>query len=151
MGHLVLKAVALAGVRAVVATGWGGIEPGERLPDTVLAIDQAPHDWLLPRMSVVVHHAGGTTWTAVAAGRPQVVCPSIGDQPFWARRMHALGVAPPPLPAARLTPEDLAAAIRTAGADRGMRERAATLADRIKAEDGAAAAVTVLEKVHAGR
>lgn len=151
MGGLVLDAIARAGVRAVVATGWGGIVPGERLPDTVLAIDQAPHDWLLPRMSTVVHHAGGTTWTAVAAGRPQVVCPSIGDQPFWARRMHALGVAPPPLPAARLTAAGLAAAIRKAGTDAGMRDRAAALAAAVTAEDGAAAAVSVLEKVHAGR
>jgi len=150
-GRLVLDAVAKAGVRAVVATGWGGIAPGDRLPGTVLAIDQAPHDWLLPRMSTVVHHAGGTTWTAVAAGRPQVVCPSIGDQPFWARRMHALGVAPPPLPAARLTADALAAAILAAGADAGIRGRAEALAARIGAEDGAAAAVAVLEKVHAGR
>jgi len=151
MGGLVRDAVARAGVRAVVATGWGGITPGDGLPDTMLAIDQAPHDWLLPRMSTVVHHAGGTTWTAVAAGHPQVVCPSIGDQPFWARRMHALGVAPPPTPAAHLTAAALAAAIRTARADAGMRDRAAALAARIGAEDGAAAAVAVLEKVHAGR
>lgn len=151
MGRLVLDAVRRAGVRAVIATGWGGIAPGTDLPATVLAIDQAPHDWLLPRMSTVVHHAGGTTWTAVAAGRPQVVCPSIGDQPFWARRMHALGVAPPPVPAARLTADALAIAIRAARSDSGMRVRATNLAARIGAEDGAATAVAVLEKIYAGR
>jgi sterol 3beta-glucosyltransferase len=145
----VLRALDHAGVRAVVATGWGGIAPGAELPDTVLAIDQAPHDWLLPRMSVIVHHAGGTTWTAVASGRPQVVCPAVGDQPFWARRMHALGVAPPPVPAPRLTAARLADAIRAAGTDAGLARRAAELGARIRAETGAANAVTVLEKLRA--
>jgi sterol 3beta-glucosyltransferase len=151
MGRLVLEALDRAGARAVIATGWGGIAPGTEVPAGVLAIDQAPHDWLLPRMSTVVHHAGGTTWTAVAAGRPQVVCPSIGDQPFWARRMHALGVAPAPVPAAKLTAASLAAAILAARGDSAIRARAAGLGDRIRAETGAATAVAALEKIHAER
>ncbi|GIG88354.1 glycosyltransferase [Plantactinospora endophytica] len=147
----VLAALDRAGVRAVLATGWGGLAPGTALPESVLAIDSAPHDWLLPRMSVVVHHAGGTTWTAAAAGRPQVVCPAVGDQPFWARRMHALGVAPPPVPAPALRADRLAGAIRTAYDDVGMADRAARLGALVRAETGAADAVAVLEKVYAQR
>lgn len=147
-GRLVLDAVAATGVRAVIATGWGGISASGGLPDGVLAIDEAPHDWLLPRTAVVVHHAGGTTWSAAAAGRPQVVCPAVGDQPFWAARLHALGVAPPPLPAGSLTAAALAAAIRAAPT---LSRRAADLGEAVRAEDGAATAVTALEKILAGR
>lgn len=160
-GRVIRAAVRRAGVRAVVVTGWGGIRadgpsahppdavtPGA--PDQVLVVDEVPHDWLLPRVSVVVHHAGGTTWTAVASGRPQVVCPAVGDQPFWARRLHELGVAPAPVPADELTAERLAAAITTARTDRGMARRAAELAARIRAEDGVARAVAVLAEIAGG-
>ncbi|MEU4539861.1 nucleotide disphospho-sugar-binding domain-containing protein [Streptosporangium sp. NPDC023825] len=50
-------------------------------------------------MAAIVHHGGsGTTGAALAAGRPQVICPFVADQPFWAARAHAAGVAPAPLP-----------------------------------------------------
>lgn len=52
-------AVERAGVRAVVQTGWAGLAPSG---DDILPIGDVPHDWLFPRMAVVVHHAGaGTT------------------------------------------------------------------------------------------
>ena len=41
------------------------------LPNEILAIDQAPHDWLLPRMAAVVHHGGsGTTGAGLRPGKP---------------------------------------------------------------------------------
>ncbi|MBF8191795.1 hypothetical protein ITP53_40130 [Nonomuraea sp. K274] len=91
------------------------------------------------------HGGGGTTGAALAAGRPQVVCPFVADQPFWAGRMHAAGVAPTPQPQRRLTPEGLAAAIKVAVTDRALAERAEVLRHRIRAEDGATAAVKILE------
>ncbi|WP_240501126.1 glycosyltransferase, partial [Streptomyces neyagawaensis] len=76
---LVLEAVRLSGVRAVVATGRGGIEPSPPSRN-VLTIDAAPHDWLFPRTAAVVHHGGpSTVAAALAAGRPQVLCPHMGD------------------------------------------------------------------------
>src|ERR1041384_6457696 len=54
---VVAEAVRTFGVRAVVATGWGGIAPEVESGD-VLVIDQAPHDWLFPCMSAIVHHGG---------------------------------------------------------------------------------------------
>ncbi|TMR94970.1 glycosyltransferase [Nonomuraea basaltis] len=137
----VLEAVRLAGRRAVLATGWGALRP-EASTDDVLVIEEAPHDWLLPRVSAAVHHGGiGTVAAVLRAGIPQVVRPFIGDQPFWADRLHRLGVAPPPV-TGRLTAERLAAAI-TAAADSAPAARA--LADQIAAENGIATAVARIQ------
>ncbi|WP_200873416.1 glycosyltransferase [Actinokineospora spheciospongiae] len=139
-GRLVVEAVRAAGVRAVLATGWGGI--ASTGSTDVLVIDQAPHDRLFPRMSAVVHHGGGgTTAAALAAGVPQVVCPFVADQPHWAHRAHLLGVAPPSLRQQELT----ATAITTAVHDEAIRRRVEGVGRVVRAEDGVAQAVAALE------
>jgi sterol 3beta-glucosyltransferase len=144
--EIVAEAVRLAGVRAVVATGWGGLDAVST--DDVLVIDQAPHDWLFPRMSAVVHHGGGgTTGAALAAGRPQVVCPFVADQPYWASRAHIAGVAPRPVRQQELTADRLAAALTTATGDAEMSERAELLGREIRDERGVLAAVDAVEQV----
>lgn len=143
----VLEAVRLSGRRAILATGWGALRPGSE-PDGVLVIEEAPHAWLLPRVSVAVHHGGiGTVAAALRAGVPQVVRPFLGDQPFWAERLDHLGVAPPPV-TGRLTPGRLAAAIEKAVA---LAPAARALATPIRAEDGIAAAVTRVTRADAAR
>lgn len=138
---LVLEALRRAGQRGVLATGWGGLAAADLPPDVYL-LDEAPHDWLFPRMAAVVHHGGaGTTAAGLRAGVPTVVCPFFGDQPFWGRRVAALGAGPPPIPQRRLTPENLAAAIDSAVNDMGIRARAAAIGAAIRAEDGVARAV----------
>lgn len=147
VGHTVAEAVRRAGVRAVLVTGWGGID-AELDADRLLVLDQVPHDWLFPRMAAIVHHGGaGTTAAALASGRPQVVCPYIADQPFWARRMHARGVATEPLPQRQLTPERLADALRRAASDEAMASRADELGAKIRAENGVVTAVGLIENL----
>ncbi|MCC9704344.1 glycosyltransferase [Streptomyces sp. MNU76] len=146
---LVTEAIRRTGVRAVVATGWGGIgAPGRSsapLPPNMLMIEQAPHDWLFPRTAAIVHHGGqGTVGAALAAGRPQVLCPHMGDQTHWSARMRALGVAPAPLTARALTAPGLAEAITTAMTDRHLAHRATEIARLVRAEDGVDAAVNSL-------
>lgn len=144
---VVEEAVRRAGVRAVLATGWGGIAADAGTGD-LFVLDHAPHDWLFPRMSAVVHHGGGgTTGAALAAGKPQVVCPFVADQPYWANRMHAAGVAPPPIRQQHLTVDRLTAALRQATGDTGMGERAERLGREIRAENGVATAVELLENL----
>jgi sterol 3beta-glucosyltransferase len=143
----VLAAVARVGVRAILATGWGGLRP-DRLPEGVVAVEQVPHDLLLPHVAAVVHHGGaGTTGAAAAAGRPQVICPFVADQPFWGRRMRDLGVAPPPVPQRRLDADRLAAALDLALTDTAMSAAAAELGHRIRQEDGVGAAARRLESL----
>ncbi|HMQ33614.1 MAG TPA: glycosyltransferase [Chloroflexaceae bacterium] len=148
----VVEALERAGQRGVLATGYGGLAAAE-LPASVHMLDQAPHDWLFPRMAAVVHHGGaGTTGAGLRAGVPTVICPFFGDQPFWGRRVAELGAGPRPIPQRRLTAEALAGAIAAAVGDPAMRARAAALGETIRAEDGVARAVALIEAhVAAGR
>lgn len=147
--EMVVAALQRAGVRGLIATGWGGLHAGV-LPDTIVALDQAPHDWLLPRVAAVVHHGGaGTTAAGLRAGRPTLICSFIADQPYWGQRVHALGVGPQPIPQKRLTVERLTTALQELTRDPGMRRRAATLGEQIRAEDGVARAVALLERIGA--
>ncbi len=147
VGHIVTEAARLAGVRGVLITGWGGLDTNVDA-DQILVLDQAPHDWLFPRMAAIVHHGGaGTTAAALASGRPQVVCPFVADQPYWARQMRDSGVAPEPQPQRHLTPQGLAVALHKAVRDKSMSARAAELGATIRAEDGVGNAVAVLERL----
>jgi UDP:flavonoid glycosyltransferase YjiC (YdhE family) len=146
LASLVLAALAQAGQRGVLATGWGGLDPGA-VPAGIHVLDSAPHGWLFPRMAAVVHHGGaGTTAAGLRAGRPSVICPVFGDQPFWGHRVHALGAGPPPIPRRALTVGRLAQAVRQAVGDVGMQRNAARLATAMAREDGLARAVTLIEK-----
>lgn len=141
----VVESLERTGLRGVIATGWGGLAPGD-LPDTILQIDAAPHGWLFPRMAAVVHHGGaGTTAAALRAGRPQVVVPFFGDQPWWAGKMQALGVAPPPVQQKALTVEALTRALHSTTTDPAIAAAAGALAARLRAEDGVAQAVADIE------
>jgi sterol 3beta-glucosyltransferase len=143
--QVVLDALAQAGQRGVLARGWGGLAP-DALPGTVYLLDEAPHDWLFPRMAAVVHHGGsGTTAAGLRAGRPTVICPAFGDQPFWGRVVAERGLGPVPIPQRKLTAARLTEAIRVAVDDRAMRERAAALGTQIRGEDGVGNAVAILE------
>ena len=94
-----------------------------------------------------MHHGGaGTTAAGLAAGVPSILAPFMGDQPFWAQRVHQLGVGPKPIPRRRLTVEHLSAAIHIAVTDDTMRAAAARLGERIREEDGVARAVAVIQQ-----
>ena len=136
LGSIVGEAVRRAGVRAVVQAGWSGLVAGG---EHVLGIGAAPHSWLFPRMAAVVHHAGaGTTAAGLRAGVPAVAVPVLADQPFWARRLHDLGAAPPPIPMPALTADRLAAALRRVTSNPHHAARAQALSARIAAEDSVA-------------
>ncbi len=143
---LLLDAVAKSGQRVVLASGWAELSAAD-LPVNLFRIDAAPHDWLFPRMAAVVHHAGaGTTAAGLRAGVPTICVPFFADQPFWASRVHALGVGPKPIPRRQLSADRLAAAIRAAVTDAGMRERARAVGEQIRAEQGVANAVALVER-----
>ncbi len=142
--ELVLSALARAGQRGLMLTGWGGLKPGD-LPANVFAIESAPFDWLFPRMAAIVHHGGaGTTGASLAAGKPTIVVPFFADQHFWAGRVAALGAGPQPIPRRQLSAERLAAALTEAISSPAIRARAAALGEHIRAEDGTGAVVRVL-------
>jgi sterol 3beta-glucosyltransferase len=141
----VVKAVSLLRLRAVLVSGWGGLNASSSTRD-ICALAAAPHDWLFPRMSAVVHHGGaGSTMAGLRAGKATVICPFFGDQPFWGRTVHRAGVGSQPLPRRVITAERLAEAIREA-LDPEVRARAEVIGQRIRAEDGTGRAVALIEK-----
>ena len=144
--RLVVDAVRQVGVRAVLLSGWGGLS--ESSHRDLFVMRDAPHDWLFPRMSAVVHHGGaGTTAAACAAGVPSLVVPFTMDQPFWASRIEALGVGPMPIPRQRLTADRLAAGIHDAITNEAIRGRARALGECIRSECGVDVAVSAFESM----
>lgn len=140
LGSALRRALRLAGRRAVVVTGAGGIALDA--DEDIFVTDEAPHRWLLPRMAAAVHHGGvGTTGSALVAGVPQVIRPFMGDQRFWAERAGAIGVA---VSVRRDEPEEFASAISRA--IDASAETAAGVATRVRAEPGVAGAVAALTR-----
>lgn len=128
--------------RRVIVQGTGA----ESSP-SLLRIGAIDHRALFPRTALVVHHGGaGTTHAAVAAGVPSVVVPHVGDQRYWADRLHRLGVAPEPIAVRGLNGDRLADAVRAAASDPRLREAVIPLSEAVAAEDGVGAAVTRLER-----
>lgn len=116
MTRLIFEAVRQSGQRALVSKGWGGIGAEEMgTPDGVFMIGNCPHDWLFRKVSCVVHHGGaGTTAAGLACGRPTIVVPFFGDQPFWGSIIAKAGAGPRPIRYKQLTVEGLVDAINTA-------------------------------------
>lgn len=97
----------------------------------------AAHSAILPRCQAVICHGGaGITQRAIAAGVPVVAVPFGRDQLEVARRVEVIG-AGVRLPARRLSPPRLAAALERAEA---RRDRARSLALEITKDGGASAA-----------
>ncbi|WEW54665.1 hypothetical protein PRK78_000085 [Emydomyces testavorans] len=116
MTQLMFEAIKNTGQRALISQGWGGIgAEALGVPDGVLMIGNCPHDWLFQRVSCVVHHGGaGTTAAGIAHGKPTIIVPFFGDQPFWGSIVAKAGAGPHPIPHKQLTADNLAAAITSA-------------------------------------
>ncbi|MBL8046064.1 MAG: glycosyltransferase family 1 protein [Anaerolineales bacterium] len=145
--RLALRALELSGQRGVLAAGWGGLT-SEALPPNVFFVEDVPHSWLFPRMAAVVHHGGaGTTGAGLRAGVPNIVTAfAPNDQVAWADVVVKLGVGPRVPSIKKLTAEKLAEAINTAINDSALRARAAALGEKIRAEEGVARAVEIIER-----
>ena len=142
--HLIVEAVARAGCRAVISAGWAELGGGA-LPEGVFVTGSVPHAALFARCAAVVHHGGaGTTTTAARAGVPQVVVPHVVDQFYWARRVHALGIAPPHIPRPKLTASALAESLEAVIGNELLADRALDLGRRLSLDLASARPVDAL-------
>lgn len=149
--HLVLEALARAGKRGVLATGWSGLSEKIDLPASVFRLKSAPHAWLFPRMAAVVHHGGaGTTAAGLRAGVPSIVITHGNDTLAWGRRVWELGVGPRAIPRKKLTIEGLAQAI-LASQTEAIKVAASKLGEKIRAENGAEDAARAICQVLDGK
>lgn len=135
--RMIFDAVSISGVRALVSKGWGGLGADSvGIPDGVFMLGNCPHDWLFERVSCVVHHGGaGTTAAGIKTGKPTVIVPFFGDQPFWGSMVAKAGAGPPPIPYKEMTAQKLAEAITTALQPQ-TQTRAKELGERIRQEKG---------------
>jgi UDP:flavonoid glycosyltransferase YjiC (YdhE family) len=144
--RLVLEAVQLSAQRAVLASGWGGMT-AMAVPDNIFRLDVIPHDWLFPRMAAVVHHGGaGTTGAGVRAGVPSVIVPFIFDQFAWGSIVERLGIGLQTPMLKKMHASQLADIIRRAVSDASLRQQAAVLGAKVRAEDGIGRAVDLITK-----
>jgi rhamnosyltransferase subunit B len=99
-----------------------------------------PHSLIFPRAAAIVHHGGiGTSAQALRAGRPQLVTPALGDQADNAERLARLGVAKR-LDHKRYSANRAAKLLSELTREGGpLATKAASLAEQIGREDGAAA------------
>ncbi|KIY50979.1 UDP-Glycosyltransferase/glycogen phosphorylase [Fistulina hepatica ATCC 64428] len=143
----IIRAVLKSGVRAVLSRGWSARMSKPRsdndgepaFPSECYVVDKVPHDWLFPQIDAVVHHGGaGTTGASLRAGLPTIIKPWFGDQFFWASRVQKLGAG---IRLGSLHSSELAAALVKATTNRVMREKAAAVGEKIRAEDGVHTAI----------
>lgn len=112
--EMIFEAVKLAGVRALVSKGWGGLG-ADRLdvPENVFLLDNTPHDWLFPRVKACVIHGGaGTTAIALKCGKPIMIVPFFGDQFFWGEMIEKANAGPESVPYKKLSAGKLAEGIK---------------------------------------
>lgn len=117
-----------------------------------------PYKWLFPICAAAVHHGGsGSTAAALHAGIPQIICPFVLDQFYWAEKMFWLGVAPEPLRRNHLVPDkitkigiSLAANMFSQALQRALspdtKARALEISKTISSEDGVLEAVRILKE-----
>ncbi len=133
---IVLEALQRTGLRAILASGWGGLQRS-RLPPTVRSVEFVPHDWLFSRVCGAVHHGGaGTTAAALRAGIPSVIVPFFADQFFWGSRLNALGLSPSPIAKGALSVRSLERALREMTESGEMRARCRAMGRVIESERG---------------
>ncbi len=146
--EMFLAAASAAGTRVVLQSD---AVPVGAIDDTAFNAPGVPHAALIPRVAAVVHHGGaGTTYASLAAGRPAMVVPHLGDQGYYARRVHALGAGPRGVPRWRLTTSTLARRLRSmivGGTADGFARAASGVAGALSREDGRGAAVDALEEL----
>jgi MGT family glycosyltransferase len=129
---------------AVIATSAAHDPAGFHAPSNARVERFVPHSSILQRACAVICHGGmGTTQKALAAGVPVCVVPFLRDQFEIARRVKVAG-AGESLPARRLRPDRLRAAVAAATSRGPGAERVAAA---FQAAGGPARAATELEQL----
>lgn len=141
--EIVFEAVRRSGQRAIVSKGWGNIGADEaEIPENILLIGKCPHDWLFQHVSCVIHHGGaGTTAAGLLLGRPTIIVPFFGDQPFWGSIVARAGAGPPAVPYKTLDADKLTEAIEIALKPETL-EKAGEIGASMRTEEGVKNAVS---------
>lgn len=143
-----MEAVHRLGMRAVMISPYTDPRAGD-VSTRVLRTRYVPLRWLLPRASLHVHHAGiGTIAATLAAGIPQLTVPTTNDQPDNAGRLARLGVSRR-LSRRQYRPARIAKEIHRLLTSGEVKDNTRQYAERMKSEDGVAAAAVEIERLAA--
>ncbi|KAH9042076.1 UDP-Glycosyltransferase/glycogen phosphorylase [Lactarius pseudohatsudake] len=162
----IIRGVLKSGVRAIISKGWSarmskGGDEDVVFPEECYSLDKVPHDWLFPQIDAALHHGGaGTTGASLrgetslsvpppaclrvgvgAAGIPTLIRPWFGDQFFWASRVQKLGAG---IKLNSLHSKEVSQALKKATSDRVMKEKATSVGERIRQEDGVRTAISTI-------
>merc|ERR1712066_926350 len=145
-----LRGIVLGGWAELAAEKLKGQADSELLEayakKNVLFVKTAPHEWLFPQCSAIVHHGGsGTTAAALRSGVPTIITPCFADQFDNSQLAASNGVGIALKQFSKVTPAALAAALTRCVTDRSMQERSRALGTRLRKEDGPGNAVRVVE------
>ncbi|MEO6053797.1 MAG: glycosyltransferase [Chthoniobacterales bacterium] len=145
--QLAAEAAQALGRRAILLIGKNPAPAN--LPESILAIDYAPLEAVLPRAAAVVHQGGiGTCAEALRAGIPSLVIPFGFDQPDNGFRLKRLGVARV-LHRDRVSRKSLVKNLNTILKNSAMTARARTFAGKIHPEFELNASIDAIEKIGA--
>jgi sterol 3beta-glucosyltransferase len=140
---IIRKSLKQTNNRGVILSGWGSMK--RESTNNLLYLESVPHDWLLPKCKMIIHHGGaGTTSAGLRAGIPQVIVPFMADQPFWGSRVHVVGVGPKPILVRKISMEKMVSAMVEAES-KFILERAQATGQIIRSEDGVMNAVKLIE------
>jgi len=143
--HLLIRAIRLAGCRAIIQSNWAEMEGLPEFPD-IYRIVSAPHQHIFSHCAVVIHHGGaGTTQAATIAGCPSIVVEHSSDQPLWGSILQRMGIAPKLLHRRSVTAKKLARVIKTVLDTPSMTEKAQRVGAIMQKEDGLARAIERIE------
>ena len=128
-----------------MSRGWSKIG-APSASKNIFYLDDCPHEWLFQQVSTVVHHGGaGTAACGLRNGRPTVVVPFFGDQPFWGQMVANAKAGPEPIPYKALNKDNLADAIRYCATNEAA-QAANRFAEDMRNEDGVKRAVALFHK-----
>lgn len=141
---LTIKACQNVGVRAVVVQGWKNLE--EKNYDNIYFAEAMPHNFIFKHVQAVIHHGGAGTFAAgLSNGKPTMVVPFGGDQPFSANRAYQLGIGPKPLITELINVYTLSEKIRDLVDNEDYKINAMALAEQVNKENGVVTAADIIE------
>ncbi len=139
------------GIKVVLAADASSFHADSLRGESLFVLKEAPHDWIFPRMSVIIHHGGaGTTGSSLRAGVPNVILPHKYDQLFWGQIVKNHGAGPDPIPVQKATPERLTAAIENCLADSRIIDSAKRIGQALRRERGTSKAASYLGRCFSG-
>jgi UDP:flavonoid glycosyltransferase YjiC (YdhE family) len=144
--RVALDAMADEPVRVLATTNRHRPDRPIEVPANAELVDWMLYSQAMAAADVVICHGGhGTVARALAAGKPLLVCPSVGDMGENAARVAWSGTGLS-VPRRLLSRQGIRLATRRLLREEGFRAKAQSLAEWSQGHDGAAAAAELVEK-----